>query len=230
MEHQSPSASLHTSQNTQTHNTSPGVNPPTSPTIPSPVEKKKKKQSGWRGFLSTFLLIGGALVVAVFINQFIFQSYEVDGSSMEPSLRNKDRLIIWKLPRTWSRITGNDFSPQRGDVIVFHKPDGSNEQLIKRVIGLPGERVTVSNDIITVYNKEYPNGFQPDSAPYGKSLSPTAGNVDVSVNEGEVFVSGDNRTPGASLDSRSSLGNVDMDLIVGKLVLRLYPFQNIDTF
>lgn len=198
-------------------------------TITTPVQKKSQ-QTGWRGFLSTFLLIGGALVVAIFINQFVFQSYEVDGSSMEPSLHNKDRLIIWKLPRTWARITNHDYSPQRGDIIVFHKPDGSDEQLIKRVIGLPGDRVLVSDGTMTVFNKTKPDGFQPDDAPYGKNLPETAGNVDVSVGKGEIFVSGDNRIPGASLDSRSSLGNIDLDLVVGKLVLRLFPFQSFDTY
>ncbi len=113
---------------------------------------------------------------------------------------------------------------------MFHKPDGSTEQLIKRVIGLPGDRVVVSDGVMTVFNKTFPNGFRPDDAPYGKNLAVTSGNVDVRVSKGEVFVSGDNRIPGASLDSRSSLGNIDLDLIVGKLVLRLFPFQSFDTF
>lgn len=204
------------------------IQPPITPELAAPV--KAKKLGGLRGFLSTFLLIGGALVFAIFINQFIFQSYEVDGSSMEPSLQHKDRLIIWKLPRTWARITNNDYSPQRGDVIVFHKPDGSEEQLIKRVIGLPGDRVVVSDGELTVFNKADPDGFRPDDAPYGKDLPETAGNVDVSVGKGEIFVSGDNRIPGASLDSRSSLGNIDLDLVVGKLVLRIFPFQSFETF
>ena len=202
--------------------------PPVAPISTPPLPKKK--YSAIRGFFSTFLLIGGALAFAIFINQFIFQSYQVDGSSMEPSLQNSDRLIIWKLPHSWSRITGNKFVPKRGDIIVFHKPDGSDEQLIKRVIGLPGDRVVVSDGVITVFNKDNPNGFHPDDAPYGKNLPVTAGNVDVRVKDGEIFVSGDNRVPGASLDSRSSLGNINLDLVVGKLVLRLYPFQSFETF
>lgn len=209
---------------------------PPYPVQPSPTSsvitplKPKKNPSSIRSFLSTFLLVGGALVFAIFINQFIFQSYQVDGSSMEPSLQNSDRLIIWKLPHTWSRLTGNKFVPKRGDIVVFHKPDGSDEQLIKRVIGLPDDHVVVSDGIITVYNKENPAGFHPDDAPYGKNLPVTAGNVDVQVKAGEIFVSGDNRVPGASLDSRSSLGNIDLDLVVGKLVLRLFPFQSFETF
>ena len=213
-----------------------GQNPPITPLQPMPTNlvnnppKPPKKHLAIKSFFSTFLLIGGALAFAIFINQYIFQSYQVDGSSMEPSLQNSDRLIIWKLPHTWSRITGNQFVPKRGDVIVFHKPDGSDEQLIKRVIGLPGDHVVVSDGVITVFNKDSPNGFHPDDAPYGENLPATAGNVDVQVKTGEVFVSGDNRVPGASLDSRSSLGNIDLDLIVGKLVLRLFPFQSFETF
>lgn len=167
---------------------------------------------------------------ALFINTFVFQSYEVDGSSMEPTLHNKDRLIIWKLPRTWARITGNDYTPKRGDIVVFHKPDGSSEQLIKRVIGLPGDRVVVGNGKITIYNDEHPEGFEPDDAPYGEDLVAVSDSMETNVKEGEVFVSGDNRAPGASLDSRTSLGNIPLKYMVGKLVLRLYPFQDFDTY
>lgn len=188
------------------------------------------KTSSVAGFFSNFILIIGALIFALLINQFVFQSYEVDGNSMEPTLQNHDRLIIWKLPKTWSMVTNHDFQPKRGDVIVFHKPNGSTEQLIKRVMGLPGERVVVKDGIVTVYNAENPSGIRPDEAPYGKNLAITNGYVDVTVGPNEVFVCGDNRIPGASLDSRSSLGNVPFDKIVGKLVLRLYPFSKFEVF
>lgn len=209
--------------------TQPSLNDPLKPVLP-PAAPKKEKHSPLRSFVSTFLLIGGALVFALFINTFVFQSYEVDGSSMEPTLHNKDRLIIWKLPRTWARITGNDYTPKRGDIVVFHKPDGSSEQLIKRVIGLPGDRVVVGNGKITIYNDEHPEGFEPDDAPYGEDLVAVSDSMETNVKEGEVFVSGDNRAPGASLDSRTSLGNIPLKYMVGKLVLRLYPFQDFDTY
>jgi signal peptidase I len=195
------------------------------PISPTPTSTESaKKPSLFKSFLSTTLLIVGALLFALFLNQFVFQSYEVDGSSMEPTLQNGDRLIVWKLPRSWSRVTGNAYQPSRGDIVVFHKPDGSDEQLIKRVIGLPGERVVVKDEKITVYNSEFPNGFNPDDADYGKKLEPTYGNADVIVGKNEIFVSGDNRVPGASLDSRSSLGNVPLENIVGTLAVRIYPF------
>lgn len=215
----------------------PGQKPKMPTDDPDPITQKKTenwtedgKKSSVAGFFSNFLLIVGALVFALLVNQFVFQSYEVDGKSMEPTLQNRDRLIIWKLPRTWSLLTHHDYLPKRGDVIVFHKPNGSSEQLIKRVIGLPGERVLVKDGVITVYNSANPGGIRPDEAPYGKNLEITNGYVDVTVGQGEIFVCGDNRIPGASLDSRSSLGNVPLNKVVGKLVLRLFPFNKFDVF
>lgn len=196
----------------------------------SVLAEKPVEPNVWRERFSTIFLFIGAFIVAILLNAFVFQSYEVDGSSMEPTLQNGDRLIIYKLDRTVSKISGKEYIPNRGDVIVFHKPNGTSDQLIKRVVGLPGERVVVQNGKITVYNTEKPEGFNPDSAPYGADLPVTAGNVDVNVGDGEVFVCGDNRIPGASLDSRSLLGNVPVEKIVGKLVLRYLPIGNYKTF
>jgi signal peptidase I len=189
------------------------------------VDKKPKSDA-----ISTILLFAGAIFTAVLLNVFVFQSYEVDGHSMEPTLQHQDRMIIYKLDKSIANIRHKTYLPNRGDIIVFHKPNGSSDQLIKRVIGLPGERVVVKNEKITVYNAQHPEGFNPDDAPYGDILPPTSGNADVTVLPGEVFVSGDNRIPGASLDSRSSLGDVPSKMIVGKLVLRYLPFGNFKPF
>lgn len=208
--------------------------PKEQPETPSAAEialqVKKSDGSSIKDIISTVLLFGGALLTAILLNVFVFQSYEVDGQSMEPTLQNQDRLIIYKLGKTIANIEKKTYMPTRGDIIVFHKPNGTSDQLIKRVIGLPGDHVIVKNEKITIYNSEHPNGFNPDDAPYGGDLSPTAGNVDVTVGDGEVFVCGDNRIPGASLDSRSLLGNVSTKLIVGKLVLRYLPFGNYKVF
>jgi signal peptidase I len=192
-----------------------------------PTENSRKS---WKDTFSTVLLFGGALLTAFMLNIFVFQSYEVEGQSMSPTLQNKDRLIIYKFNKTWSKVTKSDYLPDRGDIIVFHKPNGSSDQLIKRVIGLPGDRVVVKNDKITIFNQQNPNGFNPDDAEYGGELLATFGNVDVVVGENEVFVCGDNRIPGASYDSRSTLGNVSSEFIVGELVLRYLPFGNFRSF
>ena len=159
---------------------------------------------------------------------FVFQSYEVDGPSMETTLQNHDRLIVYKLPRTIARLTGRNYQPKRGEIVIFSRQDsfefGTSKprQLIKRVIALPGERVTVKDSVVTVYNEEHPEGFQPDEiASYGKVITTTSGDIDITIPEDAIYVCGDNRPQ--SLDSRA-FGPVPMKDLVGKLSLRVYPF------
>lgn len=153
---------------------------------------------------------------------------------MQTTLYNNDRLIVWKLPRTWARITNHAYIPNRGDIIVFTEPKLSDfgqdpsKQLIKRVIGLPGDRVVVRDGIVTVYNTKHPNGFHPDTdLPYDRKGADTDGNLETTVEDGQVFVLGDNR--GNSLDSRA-FGVVYADGIVGKLVVRLLPIGEMKRF
>jgi len=153
---------------------------------------------------------------------------------METTLKNNDRLLVVKLPRTWARLTKHNYIPNRGDVVIFNHNEsssyeaGGKKQLIKRVIGLPGDRVVVKEGALTVYNQEYPGGFSPDKTlPYGSVITTTPGEVDLLVPEGTVFVSGDNRSN--SLDSRY-FGPVPANDIVGKLGLRVYPFNQTKVF
>jgi len=193
----------------------------------TPAVEKPRKEGG---FLSFALTLVAAFVLVQFINMFVFQSYKVVGSSMYPTLSNGDRLIISKIARTSSKITKNTFEPDRGEIIVFVDPIQPDLQLIKRVIGLPGERVVVANQKITVYNSEHPNGFNPDDAEYGKVLPPTSGNTDITVPKGHLFVSGDNREGSNSLDSRNELGTVPEGNIIGTLVVRVFPFDSAKFF
>lgn len=198
------------------------------------TQDKLVKKARIKSILSTIAVLLIAPLLALTITAYVFQSYEVDGPSMQTTLQNHDRLIIWKFARTWSRLTGNDYTPNRGDVIVFikkglYEDNGNKEkQLIKRVIALPGERVTVKDGRVTVYNTEHPNGFIPDATlPYGDVINNTDGNVDITVPAGEVFVCGDNRAN--SLDSRY-FGPVPDEDIVGKLVLRILPLSDAKKF
>jgi signal peptidase I len=216
---------------------------PQAPPPPAPIvvpvaptrDQKSRNSGGWRSIFGTLAILIIAPLLAFAITAFVFQSYQVDGQSMETTLQNNDRLIIWKFPKTWARITGKDYTPNRGDVIVFVKKglydfnSDKEKQLIKRVIALPGERVTVLNGKVAVYNKEHPGGFDPDTTlPYGKVIPAiTEGNVDITVPAGEIFVSGDNRAN--SLDSRY-FGPVPESDIVGKLVVRILPIGNVKKF
>lgn len=207
--------------------------PPDQVQPPSPPEEPLAVKEGLlAGFGSTLIFLLLAPAIAIFLTMFVFQSYEVDGPSMQTTLQNRDRLIVLKLPRTIARLTHHDYIPNRGDIIIFSHPDvgdtGGAKQLIKRVIALPGERVVVKDGVVTVYNQAHPNGFSPDKTlPYGKVITDTIGDVDLTVPEGEVFVCGDNRSN--SLDSRY-FGTVPADNIVGKLGLRVYPFNKAERF
>lgn len=190
----------------------------------SPVTPSEKKQSS--GIVSFFVTIVAALIITQLVNLFFFQSYRVLGSSMEPTMQDGDRLIISKIGKTQSKISGDVFQPKRADIIVFTSPRDPSMQLIKRVIGLPGERVVLKNGVFTVYNKDFPQGFNPDELEeYGETLPETTGQVDVVVPENHVFVSGDNRIGSNSLDSRNELGTIPEENIVGITALRLWPLQ-----
>lgn len=196
--------------------------------------KQPKQKENWQSILSTVGILLIAPLFALFLITFVFQSYLVEGPSMETTLQDKDRLIVWKVPRTWAKITGNPYIPDRGDVIVFIEPElhevGKKEgkQLIKRVIALPGERIVIKDGVVTVYNSENPEGFESIvELPDGSAIEDTSGDVDETVPEGQVFVLGDNRSN--SLDSRA-FGPVAAENIVGKLTARFLPLSEVRKF
>ena len=212
------------------NNSRPGSAPQASAVVSS---DRYQKSDGFRNIVSTLLVLFIAPVVALLLTAYVFQSYQVDGPSMETTLQNNNRLIVWKVPRTWARITGHPYIPNRGNVVIFNTnglPDfgESGKQLIKRVIGLPGDRVVVANNVITIYDKQHPHGFRPDlTMSYGKVIHSTDGNENIVIPQGYVFVCGDNR--GDSLDSRV-FGPVPVSDIVGKLVFRILPINETERF
>ena len=185
--------------------------------------------------ISMILLLIAAAIIAFAITSFVFRSYRVDGQSMDNTLQNNNMLIVWKVPRTWASITGHQYVPKRGSIIVFNEGNlvscgqFGTKQLIKRVIGLPGERVTVQNGHYEVYNLSHPNGFNPDTnGGYGKNnFAPTYGNVNVTLSSNQIFVSGDNRPE--SCDSRI-FGPINTNQVIGQLVLRFYPLNEMNFF
>jgi signal peptidase I len=192
--------------------------------------------SGRRELLTTIGILLTAILVAVLIITFVFRSYQVDGTSMLNTLQNGDKLIIWKVPRTWAQVTGHPYIPNRGDIIVFTETGLSQfgqqntKQLIKRVIGLPGDRVVVKNGEYTIFNATHPGGFDPDTTlAYGKghALPYTSGNINVELGPDQLFVSGDNRPN--SLDSRY-FGPINANQVIGQLILRVFPINHAEFF
>jgi len=196
---------------------------------------QNEKTGVYNALSSIFFFLIVPVLIALFLTAFVIQSYQVDGESMEATLQDHDRLLVDKLPRTFSKLTRKAYIPNRGDIIIFNQtglPDSFyQKQLIKRVIGLPGERVVIKNGNITVYNSDNPSGFNPDTSGGYHVLGPTnVGDIniqDVHLGPGEIFVCGDNR--GNSEDSRY-FGPVNSNQIVGKLVLRILPINKAEVF
>ncbi len=208
--------------------------PPTAVAPPSIKQPgKSPAPNRWQSILSTVGLFVIAPIIALSIAAFGIQSYQVDGQSMETSLQDHDRLIVNKTPRTWARLTHHAYIPHRGDIIIFNQlgldfSGSPGKQLIKRVIGLPGERVVVKDGHITISNKAQPAAFDPDKLGlYSIAAASTPGDVNVTLASNEVFVCGDNRLN--SEDSRY-FGPVKTDHIVGKLVLRILPLNKAQRF
>lgn len=155
-----------------------------------------------RDLLGTIL---PAIVIALLIHAFLAQATRVYGQSMEPNLHTNERLVVEKLSY---RFHG----PRRGDVVVLRDPGGSPELLIKRVIGLPGERITIANGSVFV------DGVLIEE-PYLDQETRGSGRSWI-VPPFTVFVLGDNRS--ASRDSRI-FGPVHLDEILGRALVRYWP-------
>lgn len=185
-----------------------------------------------------FVFILVVFVGTVLINTFVFRSFSVSGHSMDYTLHDGERLIVNRLPLTAAQLSNRAYLPERGDIIVFKNPrfipGAADEYIVKRTIAFPGERVTVENGVLTVYNSTYPEGFQPDEE-YRKNgvgpQQPTSGDgVDVVVPEDTIFVAGDNRIGDNSYDSRTGLGMIPVYDIIGPVALRIWPLPKATIF
>lgn len=162
-------------------------------------------------WLKTIIL---SVVIAIVITMFIRPTL-VKGESMMPTLQPNNYLII-------NKVTYMFTHPENGDIVVFatglHNLDGSNKDLIKRVIGVEGDTLEIKEGKVYVngnlISEEYILGNY------------TNGDIKLTIPEGKIFVMGDNR--GNSLDSRNSeVGLVDLSDIKGKVLIRLYPFNEL---
>lgn len=185
---------------------------------------EEQEKPMWRrivNFLVSWVLIPAGLVFIV--HNFIFQAWYVDGQSMEPTFQNGNYLIVSKFDVSWKKLTGQstNLDIQRGDVVIFNPPDFPTDiYFIKRAIGLPGERVVVKNGTVTIFNNANPTGVVLNEDYVGGVI--LEGDVDVTVDKGEIFVLGDNRNPQASQDSRY-FGPIPMNRMIGTAALRLLP-------
>jgi signal peptidase I len=179
------------------------------------VTEGKAQDSQIRNLLEWTYVIVGALGIALLIRAFLLASFFIPSVSMVPTLKVGDRVLVNKLSYRLHDL-------HRQDVVVFERPPGEPDltikDLIKRVIGLPGDVVSFKD------GKVFVNDVQLDE-PYltpGMVTSPK-GNDSIKVPAGEVLVLGDNRTN--SFDGRS-FGTFDQKLIVGRAFVIVWPFSN----
>lgn len=199
------------------------------------MEQSFGQRHPWLKDISGLLFfVLAVLAGTILINTFVFRSFNVEGPSMEKTLYTGDRLIVDRVPVTLAELQNKQYSPDRGQVIVFKNPQftagNPDEYIVKRVIAFAGERVVLNDGHYTVYNSQHPNGFNPDDANHGEPGSPTTGNVDVVVPSGTLFVSGDHRQGNYSYDSRNGLGYIPLYDVVGPVSLRIFPFTAVRGF
>jgi signal peptidase I len=192
--------------------------PPAAAPPPEPprAEESSKLPAGARAFFDWVLVIFVALLVAFVVRTFVLAHFVVEGSSMYSTLETGDRVFV-------NKLSYRLHDPNRGDVVVLHQITGASERdLIKRVIGLPGETVEVRNCTVLidgrVLNEPYldPEVVTPtDCGGDYRSTGP--------VPEDHVFVMGDNR--GGSQDSRV-IGPISEDDLVGRAFVVFWPQSN----
>jgi len=158
-----------------------------------------------------------AVVLVFLVRHFVAQPFLVSGSSMEPNFKNGDYLLIDELAYRFRE-------PERGEVIVFRYPNDPRVYYIKRIIGLPGERVVISGGKVTIYKDGQPLVLNES---YAWVRGGGLGNFDVTLKANEYFVMGDNRS--FSYDSRS-WGPLPANDIIGLTRFRLWPITQVMAF
>ncbi|MBQ1902157.1 MAG: signal peptidase I [Lachnospiraceae bacterium] len=182
------------------------------------MEAKENTKVGFREILRMILYFAAILAFTFCIIEFVGQRTVVSGSSMETTLSDGDNLIIDKLTYKFS-------DPKRFDIIIFPYQYEEDTYYIKRIIGLPGETVFIDND-----GSIYING-QLLEENYGLETIQNAGIAasPITLGEDQYFVLGDNRNN--STDSRfENVGLIHKSDIIGRAVLRIFPFNKISTF
>ena len=178
-------------------------------------DKKKKSNSFIRELLSWIFTFSLAILLALFLKEFIIINATVPTSSMENTIMVGDDLFGFRLSYTFSE-------PERGDIIIFKYPDDRTQKFVKRIIGLPGEKITIDQANV------YVNGQLLEENYLKEEWNQATGPFEFEVPEDSYFVMGDNRNN--SLDARFWTNTyVPKEDIIGKALFVYFPFDRIGT-
>jgi signal peptidase I len=177
----------------------------------------QRKRSGTRQTIEWVLLIAGALAVALLIKAFLFQAFYIPSESMVPTLNKNDRVLVNKLSYKLHDV-------HRGDIVVFTAPPGDDsdiKDLVKRVIGLPGDKVAFRDGIVYINDRPLDEDYLPEDV----VTTPICGvEPEVTVPPENYWVMGDNRS--ASSDSRC-FGPIAESRIVGRAFFKMWPLTDL---
>lgn len=174
-----------------------------------------------------------AFIIIVPVRMFIFQPFFVQGSSMEPNFHDGEYLLVneWGYKHTDIGFSSNPFLTvdsfrelKRGDVVVFRYPKNPSVFYVKRIIGLPGEKILFKEGRIEIIEKGGVSRFFLDESEYLPETTITKNVESTSLSDDEYFVMGDNRLH--SNDSRA-WGPVNKSFIIGKVAFRMWPFDKL---
>lgn len=157
-----------------------------------------------------------SLIIILPIRYFVIQPFYVKGASMEPNFYDHEYLIINEIGYRFEE-------PKRGEVVVFKYPNNTREYFIKRIVGLPGEKLEIKDGKVIIYNQEHPQGVVLEED-YLSPWQQTNGHKIVELDLDEYYLLGDNRL--SSLDSRS-FGPVERRYIIGKVLFRGWPLSKV---
>ena len=160
-----------------------------------------------------------ALAIVIPLRTFVAEPFIVSGASMDPTFETGQYLVVDQLSYDFN-------TPQRGDVVIFKYPNDPKLYFIKRIIGLPGETLSMDTGKVTIINKDSPAGLLLPE-PYITKDHQTSDTFSIKLGPTEYFVMGDNRPQ--SSDSRS-WGPLESKFIIGRPILRLIPFSQISVF
>jgi len=157
-----------------------------------------------------------AILIVIPVRMFVAQPFIVSGASMDDTFHSGEYLIVDQISYYFEK-------PERGEVIIFRYPRDPKKFFIKRVIGLPGDTVTIEDGKVEISNEKHPAGFTIDE-PYIDEMDP-APVMTRELGKDEYFVMGDNRNH--SSDSRT-WGVLQEEQIIGKALVRLFPPSRVD--
>jgi len=158
-----------------------------------------------------------SLAIIIPVRYFLIQPFYVKGASMEPNFYDHEYLIIDEISYRFNE-------PSRGDIVVFKYPKDPKQFFIKRVIGLPGEKVRIQDSRIYINGTILNEGYLPEAT---ETALPLHGYSDVILGPDEYFLLGDNRNQ--SLDSRI-FGPVKREYLIGRTWVRGWPFNRVTVF